>query len=409
MVAVWATQEGGAQWRRMIVPVYIDNRAFQLSAAKGWSKAGRLNDLLRYLFECSVKWECIFMFYWISTHDNVIADALSRREGHFEVPTHPRLGEFVPPGTPLTAHPACGCIRHWGKGFSCSTDGDGPASQARLPSSMSVQYPRASIYSHLPADIADEVDELIDNRLGPSSHSSIRAALGHWDVARAGPGWARIVSTDDEARGSKLAAFVVYLVRKTTLGYSSISNYVWALRTWMKFQRQLDPILGVAEWDDFMGGVEVRTFVPGEPRKEVPGAWVQGAAMVADTDSFQDCRAMCVMLMLLYTFSRSETPLPQSHTGDNAMDPAKHLQKKDVQVATVGGKLSVGWRLKAIKQDPRMQRDSAQGEGDWVWVGEAAGKMSLLFWIQCYFRFFKGSRDGDEPFFVRGVGGKSLL
>lgn len=171
----------------------------------------------------------------------------------------------------------------------------------------------------------------------------------------------------------------------------------------MKFQRQLDPVLGVAEWDDFMDGVEVCTFVPGEPRKEVPGAWIQGAAAAADTESFHDCRAMCAMLMLLYTFCRSETPLPQSHTGENAMDPAKHLRKCDVRIELVGGRLSVGWRLKAIKQDPRMQRDSAQGDGDWVWVGEAEGRLSLVFWIQCYFKFFTGARSGDEPFFVHSV------
>jgi hypothetical protein len=89
------------------------------------------------------------------------------------------------------------------------------------------------------------------------------------------------------------------MVHETELVYASISNYVWALRTWMRFQRQLDPIYGIVEWSDFMGGVEVLTFVPAEPRKEVPGEWIRGAVAGADRAVFWEVQAVLLMLILL--------------------------------------------------------------------------------------------------------------
>ena len=172
---------------------------------------------------------------------------------------------------------------------------------------------------------------------GKKVGNSVRAALGHWDTVRARHGWARIIATDDQARGGKLASFVLYFIDETELGYSSISNYVWALRTWMKFQRQVDPAYGIIEWSDFMGGAEVLTFVPSEPRKEVPGSWIVGAAAHADRSVFWEVQAVLLQLILLYTFSRSETPLAQAYTGDGKFDPLKNLQVRDVKVETVAG------------------------------------------------------------------------
>ena len=63
-------------WAGKIVPLYIDNRSFQLSAVKGWSKAARLYQQLKALFSIALKYECVYEFHWISTHENVLADAL---------------------------------------------------------------------------------------------------------------------------------------------------------------------------------------------------------------------------------------------------------------------------------------------------------------------------------------------
>jgi len=68
----------GPSLRGMRVPVYIDNSAFQLSFTKGWSKAVRLTKIVKKLYLASASFGCVFSPVWISTHDNVGADALSR-------------------------------------------------------------------------------------------------------------------------------------------------------------------------------------------------------------------------------------------------------------------------------------------------------------------------------------------
>ena len=80
-----AAQEIGASWRGKIVPIHCDNSAFERSLFKGRSKAPRLNIILRELFALSVEYDCVFEPHWISTHDNIAADALSRGDlGRFQ-------------------------------------------------------------------------------------------------------------------------------------------------------------------------------------------------------------------------------------------------------------------------------------------------------------------------------------
>ena len=70
----------GDQWRGCRVPIYIDNQSFQLSFKKGWSRAKRLTSILRDLHGLAVRYDCVFVPKWISTHDNIGADALSRQD-----------------------------------------------------------------------------------------------------------------------------------------------------------------------------------------------------------------------------------------------------------------------------------------------------------------------------------------
>jgi hypothetical protein len=108
-----------------------------------------------------------------------------------------------------------------------------------------------------------------------------------------------------------------------------------------------------------------------------------------------------LMLILLFTFARSESPLAKSHTGAGRFDPWKNLQVQDVKVMKVNGAACVAVRLKAIKQDPRMQRPEARGEGDWIYIGDAPGDFSILMWLRLYFSFFAGvQRDQLSSFFV---------
>eukprot|EP00964_Phaeocystis_antarctica_P024483 scaffold13708_cov72-Phaeocystis_antarctica.AAC.1 len=136
------------------------------------------------------------------------------------------------------------------------------------------------------------------------------------------------------------------MAEDTDLVGASISNYVWAFRSWLKFQRQLDPIYGVVDWEDFMQGVAVRS----------------------------GCRPSL-----------------------NAFNADKQMQVKDVKVVSE----AVHVRLKGIKQDPRMQRPEAAGNEDWIVIGDVPGSdFSIMFWVQLLFSFHQGARDQDAPFFV---------
>ena len=381
---VKAARDLGHLWKRKTVPFFIDNQAFQASASKGWSHAPRLSELIRSLFFLAISFECIFEFHWISTHDNIFADALSRPD---PLPAFLELvrtkGHMLPPNLPLSQHHTAGGVKglepppspgsswsslipgavtssDFGKEFSSDVTGDGPSHQ-RLPVALSVSYPRASIFTGLPsASVRDSVDSILSDRLSASSHASIRAAVGHWSVVAERHVWPNLIQPDDPLRGGKLATFVSYLVYETELKATSISNYVWGFRQWLKLQHLPDPIFGVLEWDDFMQAVDVVAWVASEPRKPVPLAVIRASLEGVDLSSFVEVQAALLIVILFFTFARSESPCPKSFSGQGSFDPTKHLQVRDVEVRmSADGKAYVAVRLKAIKQDPRIERPEA--------------------------------------------------
>ena len=96
-------------WRRCWVVLWVDNSAFQLSARKGWSKADRLNTILREILFLAAEFEFVIDWRWISTTANIRADPLSRYDeqrflehglykfdginaSHFNLRRHPDAG-----------------------------------------------------------------------------------------------------------------------------------------------------------------------------------------------------------------------------------------------------------------------------------------------------------------------------
>ena len=332
---VKAARDLGHLWKKKLVPFHIDNQAFQASAVKGWSQAERLSDLIRSLFFLAISFECIYEFNWISTHDNIFADAWSRPDplasfsnlvrshssslpSNFILKQAPDAGltkALEPPPPVLTGFstktPGATTFADFGKEFSSDETGDGPQHGTRVPVAFSVSYPRASIFTGLPSEsVRNSVDSILSDRLSESSHSSIRAALGHWSVVASRHVWPRLILADDPMRGGKLATFVSYLVYETQLKATSISNYVWALRQWVKIQRQPDPILGVLDWDDFIQSVDVVAWVASEPRKPVPLSVIRAALEAVDLSSFVEVQSALLIVILFFTFARSESPCP---------------------------------------------------------------------------------------------------
>ena len=77
-----------------------------------------------------------------------------------------------------------------------------------------------------------------------------------------------------------------------------------------------------------MQGVAVRTWVPAEPRKKVELWWIRDALRRVDRRSFVEVQAAVVMLVLLFTFARSESPLALAFSGENAFNGDKQMQER---------------------------------------------------------------------------------
>ena len=281
--------------------------------------------------------------------------------------------------------------------------GAGPARGVGSLLDLTVPYTRASVYYGLDDEAASWADEVLDNRLSSSAMRSINSALAHWDAARARYGWPRVIASDDPRRGAKLLCFVMRLVRDTELVASSIANYTWALRSWLQLQRQLDPVFGIVEWQRFMDGVAVLTHVASEPRKAIPIKLLRAAIGAVNHHIFWEVQCVHLILVLLFTFARSETPLPKAYTGEDSFDPFKNLMVCDVRVAAATLRLyaHLEVRMKAQKADPRMERPEAAGNNDWILIGEAEDELfSMLRWTQELFAWHGERRPGDAPFYV---------
>lgn len=238
-------------------------------------------------------------------------------------------------------------------------------------------------------------------RFSTSSKSSIAAALSHWRGVCDKYMWPDEIVTGDLSRGAKLVCFVLALMtheKEPGVFYpaSTISNYVWALCAHMQSLLYADPRVNVVGWKFFMSAVTVLCFVPYEPRRRVPTESIRSALAGVDLGDFEMVQMAVFVLVLWYTFQRSEFPCPKTYTG---MDPAKHMYVRHVEPYEGGFRFAVG----ATKADPRAERLSADaGPGrEWVVVGEVDDPLfDLRVWFQRFLAFFpEGPRDPDSPFF----------
>lgn len=435
---VVAVNEMGASWYKKLIPFGIDNMVFERSLAKGRCKVERINVLIRELFALQIRHTCVIQTYWLPSKVNIESDHLSRnRELEFlqsvyvtgfwsseTVPVrHGNAGSIrtlpenrgLPPCTAgldsfasplpdsLSAHPSS---LRLGKGFSERVEGDGSRSVAKsllawaifllfLPSaraagpsvrfSSTVPYERATLFEGLDVARTLRLEQILDNRFKPGTWKKIRRGVALWKEFCASENWSPILATGSSVRGSRMVAWVLHLVDDTSLVYKSIETYVWGMRTWMTLQHQQDPVLGVMGYDTFMLGIKVLTFAVGEPRRAINLRFVEWLIDQAElTDDFGTVQLVLLLLFLLYSFSRSETPLPKNLTGPEGPDPGQHWQVQDVDVATVEGvgKPGVWVRFKGTKVDPRQERPEARGTGDWVLMGSIAGsKWCPLKWL----------------------------
>ena len=274
-----------------------------------------------------------------------------------------------------------------------------PMPVTRVMSSAPVS--RASVFTGLPHRLVPMVENVLDNRLSSSSWRTVVSGMKLWRQVADAEGWSPIIVTDDPERGGKLATFVCHMVENTDLVWGSIESYVWGVRTWMKAQHEVDPTLGIANWAEWMDAVKVLTWVPAEPRRRMPVEVVKLMVEAADQSSFRDVQAIFLILLLLFTFSRSETPCPKAHTGRDAYSADVHLNVQDIDVKPIDDKPALHVRFRRIKQDQRVERPAARGEGDWSIVGDMPGTIfSIIHWYVLLAALHGSARVPDSPFFV---------
>ena len=278
--------------------------------------------------------------------------------------------------------------------------------------SASVSYPRATLFDGVPEQWRERLGALLDNRLAASSMRTVQSAVRLWEPVCDRHGWHYVIPTDCPQRGGMLVTYVLHLMEDTSLVGSSISSYVWGLRTWHKLQFQADPVLGVMDWRDFMTAVRVLTHVPHEPRRYIPMELIEAMAADVDLSSFWEVQFMFFVIVLLCTFSRSECPCPKHFTGPDSWDPMKHWCVRDIKIALVAGVYVLAVRFKKIKQDPRIERPAARGDGsdpgaaaeggsDWSYVGDAPDSpLSPFLWYRRLMAFYDGPREPSSPFFT---------
>jgi hypothetical protein len=296
-------------------------------------------------------------------------------------------------------------------GLAGAAPRDGYSSQV-----ASVQYPRASLFEGLPVDLLEHVDELMSNRLAPSSMATVNIAFErYWTPLAEEHGWPVILETDDQERGGKMAAFVLRMLENTALVADSIQAYVWGLRWKMKLEHQADPVLGVMHWQEFMRSVRVKAHVPHEPRRTVPLSLILAILASIDVTVFWEVQFAFLLVVMLFTFSRSECPCPKAFTGKNAWDDSKHWMVRDIVIRCVSGVYVLAVRFKSIKQDRRIERPEARGDhrlevpqgeasrggSDWSFVGDLPGHMMSPFkWYRLLMGFYPGPRADASPFFM---------
>ena len=265
-------------------------------------------------------------------------------------------------------------------------------------------YARSSIFDGLPAEFLPQVEQIMDNRLSSSSWQKINTALKSWRAFASERGWAVVIETDDPMRGGKLAAWVTSLVALTTLVYASISKYVWALCTWMTLQHQADPRVAVPEWRVFMAATKVLTFVPSKPHDRWKVENLEKVLRHLDPAKFADVQLAVLLLILFYTFARSETPLSKTREGRDCYDPEEDLAWADVRLrrdSSTRFEQVTEVRFKKVKTDQRMEREEARGEGDWRVVGAVDDPLwDLATWYVLLIKFHGRKRGAAEPFFI---------
>ena len=212
------------------------------------------------------------------------------------------------------------------------------------------------------------VSKFMDDRLRPSSQSTVATALKVWWLPFCSK-WElpAFVATGALDRGGIMASFVLHMVESQKIVYSTMQGYLWAVCEHHIKNGYASPLSNIRDWAPFMHSVEVEVHTPTKGRTMVPWLlFVRMLARVNMRDSVQVGVAfLCVILF--FVISRPEI-IPTAQDGTNGFDDAKHLRWRDIRFTK--GYLEVC--LRGIKQDPLCKRKTHVEGMAWRAIGNCS-------------------------------------
>ena len=227
-------------------------------------------------------------------------------------------------------------------------------------------------------DFASAILSCSASRLAPSSKSTIKTAITHWEPFATEHKLPSFIPNGHPDRGGIAASFAIHMARKK-LSHGTIQNYIWGWEQHHINNGYHTPLDNVQDWAKWMRSLEVQIFTPKEPTEMVPFLLLTRSLIKVDHAIFWMVRTACAMLMLFYTMSRSEYPVPKTHDGQHNFDDSQHCRQCDVRAS----KGYVEFAFGTIKQD-KLGKRLVGGKRKWKPIGEASGIMSMAFWLALY-------------------------
>ena len=294
-----------------------------------------------------------------------------------------------------------------------------PSARGKAPATRQEKsmHPPTSVTIGAPTQqLAQQIGQVMTTRLHVSSESTIKTAVNKW--------WLPYIATlavvfafdgdfipvGHASRGAIMAGFAIYIASCRKFG--TAQSYVWAICEYhiQKLGIVGNPLDNVVDWARFMSALEVQSWVDSsvEPREMVPFLTMVRALKHLDRNDFESLALGVILLMMYYTMSRSETPVPKARTGQNGFNPNQHIRRCDVRLLE---DKYVEWGFGSIKQDKRSKRARRDPtKREWKPVGLTTGILSMNMWLAEYITMGeslgfwpKGGQD-DSPFFLHSDG-----
>ena len=89
---------------------------------------------------------------------------------------------------------------------------------------MGVHLYNCGITDGLPAEFWDRFDEVMDNRLAPSSRDKMMTGFRRWQDFSVEHGWSPFIASGDDRRGGRIAAWVLSMLDDTELTFAQYVN-----------------------------------------------------------------------------------------------------------------------------------------------------------------------------------------